>query len=154
MKRNNTSTQGSGVDNRFSTSLDLNDHSSVNKFILERLDDINENNQTAHSGEQLTFTIPQILTALVAVITIGGSGLAAWNNLNNQLITQKISTDLTIVQLQKDIAAQDVVNKELHSKIDTIMVQIQGSIDKLTSRVEELDNTVSQLYNRTVTVKK
>ena len=90
MKRNNTSTQGSGVDNRFSTSLDLNDHSSVNKFILERLDDINENNQTAHSGEQLTFTIPQILTALVAVITIGGSGLAAWNNLNNQLITQKI----------------------------------------------------------------
>ncbi len=126
--------------------------------ILDRLDDMEKSNQIdaigSHSGERLTFTVPQILGALFAILTIGGSVLATWVNINNQITSQKVSTDLTIGQLQKDISDQKDANKELHVKMDSIVSQIQGSIDKLTNRVEELDNTVNQLYNRTVVTKK
>ena len=126
--------------------------------ILDRLENMEKVNQAdaidAHVGERLTFTIPQILGALFAVLTIGGSVLATWVNINNQITSQKVSTDLTIGQLQKDISDQKDTNKELQTKMDNIVGQIQGSIDKLTHRVEELDNTVNQLYNRTVVPKK
>lgn len=103
-----------------------------------------------HKGDQLTFTIPQILTTFVAFITISGSVLAAWINLTNQIATQKVSTELTITQVQKELTSQQIVNKEVNAKIENIVVQIQGSIDKLSTRVEDLDNTVGQLYNRTI----
>lgn len=129
------------------------DETMIYDAILDRLDDISrvhESSDDAHKGEKLTFTITQILTALVALITVGGSLLAAWVNINNQITSQKVGTDITIAQIQKDIATQNNVNKELHTKMDNIVVTIQGSIDKLSNRVEELDNTVSQLYNRTI----
>jgi hypothetical protein len=118
------------------------------------LDKINNQSSDAHKGEQLTFTIPQILTGLIAFVTIGGSLLAAWINLTNQITTQKVSTELTITQVQKELTSQQTINKEVNTKIENIVVQIQGSIDKLSNRVEDLDNTVGQLYNRTIIPKK
>lgn len=136
----------------------IQDDNRILDRILDRLEDIEQSNQidstNSHSGERLTFTVSQILGALFAILTIGGSVLATWVNINNQITSQKVSTDLTIGQLQKDISDQKDANKELHMKMDNIVAQIQGSIDKLTNRVEELDNTVNQLYNRTVITKK
>lgn len=132
-------------------------HDQLFGLILDKLDDIdhpNHDSSEAHKGEKLTFTLPQILGTILIIITVFISVATAWVNLNNQMTSQKVSTDLTIAQLQKDVTAQAGVNKELQAKMDNIVLQIQGSIDKLSSRVEELDNTVSQLYNRILPQKK
>lgn len=114
------------------------------------LDKINNQSSDVHKGDQLTFTIPQILTGLIGLITVGGTMLAAWINLTNQIATQKVSTELTITQVQKELTTQQTFNKEVNTKIENIVIQIQGSIDKLSNRVEDLDSTVGQLYNRTI----
>jgi len=65
-------------------------------MILDRLNNIEQGNRVINDstkGDRVTFTIPQILTALVAVVTIGGSLLAAWVNINNQITAQKVGTD-------------------------------------------------------------
>jgi len=104
---------------------------------------------TSNKGDQITFTLTQIATGLLAILTIGGGMLGAWGTLNSQIASQKVATDLIIEQLHKDVTALEGSNKDNQSKMDNITTTIQSSIKELTNRVVELDNTVNQLYNRT-----
>lgn len=116
---------------------------------------IDNNNHVAiddasvHKGDQLTFTLPQIATGLIALITFVGAILGAWGTLNSQITSQKISTDLTLEQMRKDITDITITDKESQQKMDNITLHIQTSIKELTSRVVELDSSVNQMYNRT-----
>lgn len=130
------------------------DNDNDNEYIIDQLERLLDRaipltaDTSVHKGEQLTFTLPQIATGLFALITFVGAILGAWGTLNSQIASQKVSTDLTIEQMQKDITLLTTNNKDTQSKIDSITNEIQVSIKELTARVAELDNTVNQLYNR------
>jgi len=122
---------------------------SDDKYNLEDLHDLllELTNQKSQSIQPL-YTLPQILGALFAILTIGGSLLAAWTNLNNQITTLKVSTDLIVAQIHKDLNIHETSDKALGARIDGHISQTQIAIDKLTNRLGDLDGTVNQLYNR------
>ena len=104
---------------------------------------------TVPSSDTTTFTIPQIASALFAIITVGGGIFAAWNGLTSKIETQKVSSDLIIEQMHKDIDQLTADEKDIRNKIDNQLIQTQNMVKELSNRVNELDNTVSQLYSRT-----
>ena len=105
--------------------------------------------QQSSSGMGTTFTIPQILSVLFAFVTIGGTLFAAWNGLTNKIETQKVSSDLTIEQMNKDIDQLTSGSKDMQTKTDAQLIQLQATIKELANRIDDLDSTVNQLYNRT-----
>jgi uncharacterized coiled-coil protein SlyX len=125
--------------------------------LLERMDIITRNMTDSRStsvnspptGDKLTFTLSQIASGFFAIIAVGGAVLGAWNNINGQVMSQKVSTDLILEQIKKDITELKESNKLNQAKTDTEATHTQESITNLSHRVDELDNSVSQMYNRT-----
>lgn len=111
-------------------------------------------NATIPSSDNTTFTITQIGSFLFASITIGGTLFAAWNGITTKIDTQKVSSDIIIEQIKKDIDQNATDIKEIRVKIDTQLQQTQATIKELSNRVDELDSTVNQLYNRASTTTK
>ena len=107
-----------------------------------------ERRSSGSGNESNTYTISQILTGLVVILSIAGGIVSAWVGINNQITAQKISSDLTIAQMHKDITQISLNNKELNSKVDSQSVQLQALIKELSIKMDDLDNTVNQLYNR------
>jgi hypothetical protein len=100
------------------------------------------------TGDKLTFTLSQIASGFFAILAVGGAVLGAWNNINGQVMSQKVSTDLIIEQLKKDITELKESNKLNQAKTDTEASHVRESMGGLLHRIEELDNSVSQIYTR------
>lgn len=100
---------------------------------------------TKNSG---TYTITQILSGLVVIITLSGSLIGAWVSINNQLATQKVSTELIIDQMKKDLESQKTATKDTEKSIADTKVEIASSFKELMQHVEQLDNSINQIYNR------
>lgn len=101
------------------------------------------------SGEKLTFTLSQIASGFFAILAVVGALLGAWNNINGQVMSQKVSTDLIIEQIKKDIIELKDAIKMIQTKNDTDTTRNQEIIAGLSHRIDELDSSVSQMYNRT-----
>jgi hypothetical protein len=133
--------------------LSSNAEQSELAYVLEKLEQLSShttqtNNDAAiHASSQLTFTLPQMATGLFALLTVIGGAFGTWSTLNSQMTSQKVSTDLTIEQLHKDIAILEKSDKDAHAKLDTTITQFQASIKDLNTRDNELDSTVTQLFN-------
>ena len=115
--------------------------------ILARLDSLNE---SKNKGEQLTFTLPQILTSMVFLLTVAGSVLMVWSNIDNRLTTMKVTTDLAIEQLKRDITNMGTTISNNASRMDVLDTAHKSLMDAQSRRLEELDSTVSQLYSNTM----
>jgi hypothetical protein len=102
---------------------------------------------SAHKGDQLTFTLPQIATALVAILTLGGGVVITWGSLNSQIMAQKVANDLIIGQLRKDLTTLEDLTHRIETKMETTDTVHQAVHKEIATRLSELDATVSQMYN-------
>jgi uncharacterized protein HemX len=121
--------------------------------ILESINERNTQTQpmqfsSSKDSTTNTYTISQILAGFAIVMTLGGSLVATWVGLNNQITAQKVSTELIFTQIHKDMDQMIVDNKELRTKQDQQLTQVQTMIKEISNRVDELDSTINQLYNK------
>jgi hypothetical protein len=102
--------------------------------------------QEKRSGE--SYSIPQILSGLFIILSLVGSLSGVWVNLNNQITSQKVTYDLTIEQMKKDLDVQKEKDKDADKSLADTKVEIATSFKELMQHVEQLDNSINQIYNR------
>lgn len=132
------------------------DISDVLYRVIEKLETIEDNTirkgtieiASASQPQQTTFTLTQILTGLVALVSIVGAGFGTYNSLTNQIATQEISNKMSIEQLKKDILTSQETYKNVQSQIIIAKETSDAKIDKLSERIGELDNTINQIFNK------
>lgn len=120
--------------------------------ILETLEDnaIQKNTRelSQPTSTQTTFTLTQILTGLVALVSIVGAGFGTYNSLTSQIATQEVSNKMSIEQLKKDISISQETFKTIQNQINISKESSDAKIDKLSERIGELDNTINQIFNK------
>lgn len=137
------------ADRRVSSSLEQ----SELAYVLDKLDKLSSQvppppiGAAIHASSQLTFTLPQLATGLFALLTVIGGAVGTWSTLNSQITAQKVSTELSIEQIHKDLTILEKSDKDSHAKLDNAMTHFQTSIKELNDRDNELDSTVTQLFN-------
>jgi len=121
----------------------------ITELLLQLLEEakLNQSPQNNTTGGGV-ITFSQAAAVLFAIFTLGGGILAAWNGVTSKLDTQKVSTDLIIEQIHKDIDNIDIKDKELRTKYDNHLIQMQTTIKELNNKIDDLDSTVNQLYTR------
>lgn len=123
--------------------------------VIAKLETIEDNSIQKHNREyqqpastQTTFTLTQILTGLVALVSIVGAGFGTYNSLTSQIATQEVSNKMSIEQLKKDIIVSQETYKNIQGQITSSKESSDAKIDKLSERIGELDNTINQIFNK------
>lgn len=114
--------------------------------ILARLEK-KEPHEIVSEQKQPSYTITQVLSGAVVVISLIAGFSGTWINFSNRLAAQEVSYTMTLEQLKKDLAKTDDETKVVRAEIKDTKDSIQVALNKLTDRIGELDSTVNQLYN-------
>lgn len=114
--------------------------------ILARLEK-KEPHEIVSEPKQPSYTITQVLSGAVVVISLIAGFGGTWINFSNRLAAQEVSYTMTLEQLKKDLAKTDDETKVVRAEIKDTKDSIQVALNKLTDRIGELDSTVNQLYN-------
>lgn len=97
-----------------------------------------------------TVAVKDVIVAFIFIVTTLGTGVGIWTNLNNDLITQKMITSQLKEDLTKEIAALKTDMKELKvSEVSSTATQTKDLSD-LEKRIQDLDATVTQIYQTLV----
>ena len=107
--------------------------------LMNNIEQVNNNVEKPKPKEPITYNIFQVITSILGIITLVGGVIVAWINMNNQITTLKVSTDLTFSQIAKDQAVANASSNEFRSKITE-------DIKNVSNKIESLDNTITQLY--------
>jgi uncharacterized coiled-coil protein SlyX len=87
------------------------------------------------------------------IISIGvfiGGLIASWVNLNNNITTISVKQEETFKYFEKRIIDLEIKIKENKDAIESINIQQNKDILDLKSSVEDLDRTVSRVYQELV----
>lgn len=97
---------------------------------------------------QTTLTLQQLGGIIVVVGSVLLSGFSAWSNLNRELDDQKINFDQFKVQISKDVDDVQQTVKDLKKINEDMKLQNQKSNEALDHRIQDLDATVTQIYQK------
>lgn len=104
--------------------------------------------QVDHNVSSATITIKDLLQAGAVIATVIFGGFGIWNNLSQELITQKLESKAYREQNTKEVESISATLKDLKLQLE----QMKNSHDKDTSEIErhvqELDSTLTQLYQQ------
>lgn len=84
-----------------------------------------------------TLTIRDVILAAAAIGGVGFSIMGVWNNLNNEITTNKLN--LTVLE--------KTMGKELDER-KAYELKMEKEHDELKSRIESLETSVSQIYQK------
>jgi hypothetical protein len=107
--------------------------------LMNNIEQTNNNVEKPKPKEQPTYNIFQVISVILGAITLVGGVIVAWINMNNQITTLKVSTELTFSQIAKDQAIANASNLEFRNKT-------LDEMKALGNKLESLDNTLTQLY--------
>jgi hypothetical protein len=98
------------------------------------------------------YTLSQIITVCIGLILLLVVGAAGWINLNNKITYNKDRSEIGVSELRTDII-NDIKNiRDTILYVEKNIMEYekphQVAIKDLTVKVQELDNTVTQLYFR------
>ena len=100
---------------------------------------------------QSTLTLTQIASILVVIGSVIISGFSAWSNLNRELDLQKNNLETFKAQSNKDVDNIETSIKDLKKTIEDAKNQTQKSNEMLEQRIQSLDASVSQIYQKVTT---
>ena len=86
---------------------------------------------------------------LIPLILAVGAAIGVWVNLNNEITTLKLKNESTIsqqVNLEGEVKSMRLLIEDIKS------AQTKDRVD-ITQSIQDLDNTVSQIYQKLVTKK-
>lgn len=91
---------------------------------------------------------------IIGISVFVGGLVASWVNLNNNLTTITIKQEETFKYFEKRIADLETKIKENKDNIEVINQQQNKEIVDIKSSIEDLDRTVSRVYQEVVRSKK
>lgn len=126
-----------------------NNDGAETKALLEALLNKMDRSPDMHtiSEQKDTYTISQIASFFMALLTLIGSLIGVWVSLNNQITGQKVTYDLTIEQIHKDIDAQKDEIKSTQASVAVAKNEFAASTKEILQHIDQLDNSISELYN-------
>ena len=107
-----------------------------------------------HNAAQSTLTLQQIGSATLVIIAFVFSVASVWNSLSRDLDLQKNNFEQFKVQTLKDFSNIDVAIKELKKINEDTKAQTLHATETLDRRLQDLDSTVAQIYQRVSTTTK
>lgn len=95
-----------------------------------------------------SLTLQQIGTIAIVVGSIIISGFSAWTALNKDLDAQKSSFVSFKESISKDVIGLEKTISEIKKANDDLKLENKKSFDVLESRIQDLDTTVTQIYQK------
>ena len=107
------------------------------------------NNQTGKNDiADTTLTLQQIGGIIVVLGSLVFSGFSAWNNLNKDIDSQKVSFEQFKTQVSKDITDIQASVIDIRRINEDIKLQNQKTYEALDRRIQDLDTSVTQMYQK------
>lgn len=97
---------------------------------------------------QTTLTLQQLSAIVVVVGSVLLSGFSAWSNLNKELDIQKNNLDQFKTQISKDVDDVQSNMKDLKRLNEDMRAQNQKTAEALEHRIQELDASLTQIYQK------
>lgn len=95
-----------------------------------------------------TLTLEQLGKSIPFIIGLAGVLISAWYNMTGEIDRQKTSFEQFKVQIQKDIETVQSNVKELKMSNEQLKLENKKTNDEISSRINELDTTVTQIYQK------
>lgn len=117
---------------------------------LETIEDcsIQKSLQEQTRTPQTTFTLTQILTGLLALISVVGGLVGTYVSLTSQIATQEVSNKMSIEQIKKDINNNEDSFTKIELQIKSLEAMTREKFEKVDQQMSDLDSTVGNLMNR------
>ncbi len=104
--------------------------------------------QDSRNVAQATLTLQQIGGIALVIGSILFSGFSAWSNLNSALDIQQNNFDQFKGQIGRDLNNMQDNIKELKRISDEVRTQNKQTADSLEHRIQELDASLAQIYQK------
>lgn len=128
--------------------------SEYNEELLEAIRDhqemmLNQNNSSNSNSTSLIeskITVKDMISLAVVVAGI----ITSWVNLNNNLTSITIKQEETFKYFNKRLEDLETQQKEILKNTDNIHTSLSKQIDDTQSQFEDLDRTVSKIYQEAI----
>jgi hypothetical protein len=121
----------------------------INEMLLQHfLKTTTEKPTPTKDVTQATLTLKELGGLLIVLGSVLFSAFSAWNNINNDIDSQKNDFAQFKIQITKQIEDITISLKQITKLQEDSRKENQLSNEAMNSRIQELDTTISQIYQK------
>lgn len=107
-----------------------------------------KNNRNDNEIIKSTLTVEQIFKSIPMIVGAAGVIIAGWYSLQTEVAKQKDNFSEFKVQIAKEISGLQESIKELKNYNDIVRIENKKISEDLNNKIQELDSTVMQMYQK------